>query len=330
MAVMDEVLRILEARRGETVSGEQMAAELGLSRAAVWKAVSGLKDRGFRISAGTNRGYTLESDGGMLHPETIRRHLRADGAFRLRVYDRVEGSTNDLAREAALRGEEEGLAVIADAQTAGRGRQGRPFLSPPGSGVYLSLLLRPKLPAEEAVAITGIAGVAAARAIADVGGGSAGIKWVNDVYLRGRKVCGILTEAGMGMESGGLDYAVLGIGVNLFPPPGGFPPELAEIAGAVFPGKPEDDERSRLIAAILDRFLPLYRALPDKGWLEEYRSRSILTGREVRFLRQGREHRGLVLGVDNSARLLLRLADGEETALSSGEVQLIRPLEALG
>ena len=330
MAAMDEVLRILEARRGEAVSGEQMAADLGLSRAAVWKAVSGLKDRGFRIAAGPNRGYTLASDGGSLHPETIRRHLRAAGEFQLRVYDRVEGSTNDLVREAAVRGEAEGLAVIADTQTAGRGRQGRTFVSPPGTGAYLSLLLRPKLPAEEAVAVTGIAAVAAARAIGDVGGGSAGIKWVNDIYLRGRKVCGSLTEATLDMESGGLDYAVLGIGVNLFSPPGGFPPELTEIAGAVFPGKPEDDERSRLIAAILDRFLPLYRALPDRGWLEEYRSRSILTGREVRFIREEQEHRGLVLGVDDSARLLIRLSDGKETALSSGEVQLIRPLEVRG
>ena len=328
MAAADEVLRMLEARRGESVSGEEMAAALGLSRAAVWKAVSGLKERGFRISAGTNRGYTLESDGGCLHPETIRRHLRSAGELRLRVYDEVRGSTNDLAREAAARGEAEGLAVIADSQTAGRGQQGRSFVSPPGTGVYLSLLLRPKLPAAEAVAVTGIAAVAAARAIGDMGGGSAGIKWVNDLYLRGKKVCGILTEAAMDMESGGLDYAVVGIGVNLFSPPGGFPPALAGIAGAVFPGEPRDDERSRFIAALLDRFLPLYRALPDRGWLEEYRSRSILIGREVRFLREGAERRGLVLGVDDSARLLLRLPDGGELALSSGEVQLIRPLEA--
>lgn len=327
MAAMDEVLRILEAHRGETVSGEQMAADLRLTRAAVWKAVSGLKDRGFRIAAGSNRGYTLESDGGRLHPETIRRHLRASGDFALQVFDEAPGSTNDLVREAAVRGEPEGLVVIADTQRAGRGRQGRTFVSPPGTGVYMSLLLRPKLPAEEAVAVTGIAAVAVARAIADVGGGRAGIKWVNDITLRGRKVCGILTEATMDMESGGLDYAVLGIGVNLFPPAGGFPPELADIAGAVFPGTPEDDERSRLIAAILDRFLPLYRALPDRGWLEEYRSRSILTGRDVRFIREGRESFGRVLGVDNAARLLLRLPSGEETALSSGEVQLIRPLE---
>lgn len=327
MAAMDDTLRILEAHRGETVSGEQMAADLGLTRAAVWKAVSGLKDRGFRIAAGSNRGYTLESDGGCLHPETIRRHLRAAGDFVLRVYDEAAGSTNDLVREAALRGEPEGLVVVADTQRAGRGRQGRTFVSPPGTGVYMSLLLRPKLPAAEAVAVTGIAAVAVTRAMEDLGAGGAGIKWVNDVYLRGLKVCGILTEATMDMESGGLDHAVLGIGVNLFPPAGGFPPELTGIAGAVFSGKPEDDERSRIIAAILDRFLPLYRALPDRGWLEEYRSRSILTGREVSFLREGRERRGLVLGVDDAARLLIRLDSGEETALSSGEVQLIRPLE---
>ena len=327
MAVTDEVLRILEARRGETVSGEEAAAALGLSRAAVWKAVTALRARGFGIEAGSNRGYALVSDGNRLHPETVRRHLGTREALDLRVYDSVEGSTNDLVRREAAAGAPEGLCVIADTQTGGKGRQGRAFLSPPGTGLYLSLLLRPKLPAEQAVGVTTAAAVAVCRAIEDLGGGPAEIKWVNDVWVRGRKVCGILTEAAVDMEGGGLDYAVLGIGVNLFPPPEGFPGELAVSAGAVFPGKPADDERSRLAAAILDRFLPLYRALPHRDWLPDYRARCLLTGREVRFLQGGRERRGLVLGVDDEARLLLRLPEGGETALASGEVQLIRPLE---
>lgn len=328
MSAADEVLRILEARRGQAVSGEGIAGELGLSRAAVWKAVTALRDRGFGIEATSNRGYTLVSDRNRLHPETVRLHLRTREALDLRVLDEVEGSTNDLVRREAAAGAREGLTVIADTQTGGKGRQGRAFLSPPGTGLYMSLLLRPKLPAEEAASVTTAAAVAVCRAMEDLGGGPAEIKWVNDVWVRGKKVCGILTEAAMDMESGGLDYAVLGIGVNLFPPPGGFPGDLADIAGAVFPGSPENDERSRLAAAILDRFMPLYRALPARDWLPEYRARSLLTGREVRFLRNGAECRGLVLGVDGSARLLLRLPDGEETALSSGEVQLIRPLEA--
>ena len=326
MSAADQVLRILEENRGKTVSGEKMAAALGLSRAAVWKAAAALKDRGFRIQAGPNRGYALLSDNNRLRPETVSRHLRTAEPLVLR-YAEETGSTNDLCRAAAAAGAGEGLVVFADRQTAGKGRRGRSFLSPAGTGVYLSILLRPKLPAEEAVAITGIAAVAAAQAIEDVSGRDAGIKWVNDIWLSGKKVCGILTEAAMDMESGGLEYAVLGIGVNAFPPPGGFPPELRDIAGAVFPGKPEDDERSRLLAAILDRFLPLYRALPGRDWLEEYRSRSLLTGREVRFTQGGEARRGLVLGVDDSARLLLRLPDGSETALSSGEVTLVRPLE---
>ena len=327
MPAMDDVLRILEANRGAPVSGEEMAAELGLSRAAVWKAVSGLKDRGFRIAAGPNRGYALVSDGNALHPVTVRRHLKTGETIDLR-YSAETGSTNDLVREAAGRGEAEGLVCFANAQTAGKGRLGRAFLAPPGTGVYMSLLLRPKLPAAEAAAITGIAAVAVAGAIEDLGGGPAEIKWVNDIWIRGKKVCGILTEAGMDMESAYLEYAVLGIGVNAFSPPGGFPPALREIAGAVFPGAPEDDERSRLIAAFLDRFFPLYRALPDRGWLEEYRRRSLLTGKEVRFTRNGGELRGLVLGVDDSARLLVRLPDGSETALGSGEVNLVRPLDS--
>lgn len=327
MSAGDQVLRLLERDRGEPVSGEQMAAELGLSRAAVWKAVSGLKEQGFRIRAATNRGYTLESDGNCLRPETVLRHLQSREGLELRWTEET-GSTNDLAREAAARGEPEGLVFLADRQTDGKGRQGRRFLSPGGTGLYMSLLLRPGLPAEQAVAVTGVAAVAVCRAAEALGGGPAEIKWVNDIWVRGKKVCGILTEAAMDMESGGLDYAVLGIGVNVFSPPGGFPPELREIAGALLPGEPEDDERSRLAAAILDAFLPLYRALPDRGWLEEYRRRSLLIGREVRFTRGGEDRRGLVLGIDGEARLLLRLPDGRETALGSGEVQLLRPLEA--
>jgi len=326
MSAADQVLRILEENRGKTVSGEKMAAALGLSRAAVWKAAAALKDRGFRIEAGPSRGYALLSDNNRLRPETVHRHLHTAEPLVLR-YAEEAGSTNDLCKAAAAEGEAEGLVVFAERQTAGKGRRGRSFLSPAGTGVYLSILLRPKLPAEEAVAVTGIAAVAAARAIEDVSGQEAGIKWVNDIWLSGKKVCGILTEAAMDMESGGLEYAVLGIGVNAYPPPGGFPPELRDIAGAVFPGKPEDDERSRLMAAILDRFFPLYRALPGKAWLEEYRRRSLLTGREVRFTQGGEERRGLVLGIDDAARLLLRLEDGTETALSSGEVTLVRPVD---
>lgn len=153
------------------------------------------------------------------------------------------------------------------------------------------------------------------------------IKWTNDIVLGGKKVCGILTEASMDMESGELEYAVTGIGVNVFPPPDGFPPELRDVAGTVFSGAPEDDERSRLAAAILERFFPLYRSLPDKSWLSEYRKRSLLTGREVRFTQSGTTYQGLVLGVDEEARLLVRLPDGRVTALSSGEVSLVRPME---
>ncbi len=327
MPAMDDILRILEQNRGRPVSGEDMAASLSLSRAAVWKAVAGLRDRGFIIEAGPNRGYTLVSDGNALHPETVLRHLHTAESLALRYVEET-GSTNDLCRAAAAERAAEGLVVFADAQTAGKGRRGRSFLAPAGTGVYMSVLLRPKLPAAEATAITCVAAVAAASAIQAVFGEYAEIKWVNDIWLRGKKVCGILTEAALDMESGGLEYAVLGIGVNAFAPPGGFPPELRDVAGAVFPGAPADDERSRLMAAVLDRFFPLYRALPDRGWLEEYRRRSLLTGRKVRFTQGGAECRGLVLGVDEDAHLLVRLEDGSETALSSGEVSLVRPLEA--
>ena len=326
MGIQNDVLRMLEAERGEPVSGERMAETLGLSRTAVWKAVAGLRDRGFRIEAGTNRGYALVSDGNVLLPETVLPLVRCGEVTQLRVLAET-GSTNDAARQAAAAGAREGLVIAAEAQTAGRGRQGRSFLSPPGTGLYVSLLLRPRLPAAEAVHITAAAAVAAAAAIEAVSGRRAGIKWVNDIWLEGKKVCGILTEAVVDMESGGLEYAVLGVGINVSPPPGGFPPELRDIAGTVLPGPCGDNERSRLLAALLDAFFPLYRAMPARDWLPDYRDRSLLTGREVRWVQGDRELRGQALGVDEDARLLLRLPDGSLRALSSGEALLVRPLE---
>lgn len=214
------------------------------------------------------------------------------------------------------------MALIAQQQTQGKGRLGRSFLSPKGTGLYLSVLLRPRFPAEEALSITTAAAVAVAEAIDQLTGQQTKIKWVNDVYLRGRKVCGILTEAAVDFESSGLHYAILGIGINLRAPEGGFPPgNRRGVAGPCSvtrcPLAPEPACRRHL-----EPVFAYYSALPRRDYMEAYRQRSLLTGLEVTYTQGSQSGEGLVLGVDEEARLLLRLPDGQERAFSAGEVQI--------
>ena len=235
-------------------------------------------------------------------------------------------STNLLLKERAAQ-LPEWHTVIARRQTAGRGRMGRSFCSPAGSGLYMSVLLRPKL-AADAPLITTAAAVAVCRAAEALGSDRAEIKWVNDVLIRGRKVCGILTEAGTGVEAETPDWAVLGAGINVTEPAGGFPPQIADIAGAVFP-RHERDLRERLAAAFLRQFYAIYTALPERGFVAEYQARSCLVGKRVDVLQGGQARRALALAVDDRCRLLVRYEDGTEQALFSGEVS-VRPEKGRG
>ena len=219
--------------------------------------------------------------------------------------------------------EDHGTVLIATEQTAGKGRRGHSFFSPPDTGLYLSLLLRPALEAREALSLTTCAAAAVALAIEECAGTEAEIKWVNDVFCRGKKVCGILTEAALDLESGGLQYAIVGIGVNLFPPAGGYPPELAEIMGAVFEARPQGLEaRSLLAGRILDRFFTFYREIAAKPFFDDYKKRSFLLGREIEVLEGGQVRPATALDLDPDFSLRVREADGRVRSLSSGEVRV--------
>lgn len=323
MEISDRVLRILRESR-EAVSGESIAAQLGVSRSGVWKAVGKLREDGYMIEAATNKGYRLISESGVLSPENIRRRL-APGMDDIEIDLRGEvTSTNTVLKELAEEGRPEGLVLIAEKQVRGKGRLGRSFHSPKGSGLYMSVLLRPELPAEDSLAVTTAAAVAVAKAVGKVTGRQAGIKWVNDVYLEGRKICGILTEAAIDFENQKLNYAVLGIGVNILEPPGGFPPEIAEVAGALYKEEAPPGTRTELAAEILNSFFSFYRALPERSYMREYQELSLLTGLDI-TLQQGRETwEGTVLGIDDEARLVVRLDSGGEKAFGAGEVSVVK------
>ncbi|SHH55244.1 BirA family transcriptional regulator, biotin operon repressor / biotin-[acetyl-CoA-carboxylase] ligase [Sporobacter termitidis DSM 10068] len=328
MDLKDQVLETLENNKGGYVSGNELADKLFVSRNAVWKAVKALQEDGHHISAVTNKGYCLGNDSDILSKASIEKHLgQLGGQFNVEVRKTLT-STNTVLKEKAASGAPEGTVVVAEVQTGGRGRLGRNFYSPGGTGIYFSVLLRPKGRAEEVTMITAAAAVAVAEAIEAVTGVGAGIKWVNDVYCRGKKVCGILTEGAFDFESGGMEYAVLGIGVNVTAPDSGFPEDIADKVGAVYEGAaPAAEARSRLIAEILTRFAAFYESLSGKRFIGAYQARSFVVGRDVDVIAGDTVRRARALRVDDDCRLVVRYEDDTVEALSSGEVS-IRPYSA--
>ncbi len=309
----EDVLKYLEENRESYVSGSKLAQELGVSRSAVWKVVSALKAQGFPIDCVRNRGYRLTGD--MLSEAGIRKYMFV-GAYKFRIYDIVT-STNDVARELAALGEPEGTVVIARVQSAGRGRMGRSFYSPEGCGVYFSIIVRPKRMER---LLTVMAAVAVADGIEDAGGLDTSIKWVNDVYVGEKKCCGILTEAITDMETGGIDYAVIGIGINVRTPEGGFG-KLKNIAAAALDGV--QDALNKTVAKVLDRFYELYTLSERDEIVSEYKARSFLIGREVNVVKGDYEAPATVVDIDDDCRLVVRYSETLETeSLSAGEVKI--------
>lgn len=317
MSTKDLVLAaLMEAE--EDMSGERLARKLGVSRNAVWKAIEALRGDGYEIEAGTNRGYRLNQAEDMLSEAGIRRYLTGNLGAQMELQREID-STNTRAKALAAQGASHGMLVCAASQTGGRGRFGRKFHSPDKGGIYMSLILRPNLPADQAVMVTSMTAVAVARAIERLADVKVGIKWVNDLFIEGRKVCGILCEAGMDFESGQLEYAVVGIGVNTARAE--FPEELKDIATSVGNVCGRDISRNRLIAEIcncMDEMLPL---LGTNAFMEESRARSVVLGRNVTVLRGGERFEAKAVAIDDQGGLVIETEQGRET-VRSGEISI--------
>ncbi|WP_130862647.1 biotin--[acetyl-CoA-carboxylase] ligase [Bacilliculturomica massiliensis] len=296
ITMKDHVLRVLEQHRGQYISGAKIAEALSVTRASVWKAIGELRSDGYEIAAATNRGYSLAETSDLLSPQGIAAFLKCrDPLPEIHTYPVLE-STNLTAKQMAVAGAPHLTVVAAASQTAGRGRMGRSFFSPEDAGVYFSVVLRPDAMAAAAqgfvnpVLITTAASVAAARAIQSLTGKDVQIKWVNDLYLDGKKICGILTEGVSDFETGSIESMVVGIGINCFTPQGGFPGDVADKAAALYSSVPENTDcglgrftKNRLIAAVIDELAAVQRELPDSRFIPEYRRRSLVLGREIRF-----------------------------------------------
>lgn len=321
MSTKDQVLAMLARAPGQYFSGQEIADRLGLTRASVWKSIQTLKNSGYNINAVTNRGYALSGSADIFNESAVA-SLIGDLPLKIEVCD-ILGSTNSAVRERAVAGEPEGLVIIAQEQTEGRGRSGREFHSPAG-GLYMSMLLRPKFAAPKAQLLTSLAAVAAARAAEKVCGRDIKIKWVNDLFCDGRKVCGILTEAALSLESDGLDYAVLGLGFNVEKPADGWPESIKDIAGSLFEEAAPPGTRAKLAAEFLKEFFELYADFDLNKFLPEYRSRQVVIGREIEVISSNSKPKlAMALGIDDDCRLIVRYSDGQEASLFGGEVRII-------
>ncbi|MDR1701033.1 MAG: biotin--[acetyl-CoA-carboxylase] ligase [Lachnoclostridium sp.] len=320
MSSKEKVLEILENNRGKTISGENIACELNLSRNAVWKVIESLRKDGYQISAVKNRGYSLSPDTNILSVQGIIPHLSKEHyADHLYIFQTLD-STNKKAKEMAINGCQHGTVVLSDTQTAGKGRHGKSFYSPPDSGLYISFILRSaSIHVSRITLITAAAAVAVCRAIKSVVGIEPGIKWVNDIFVDNKKICGILTEAVSDLESGEIDWIVIGIGININT---SFPDDLTDIAGSLKLSETNSNVRNRLAAELINILISSNDWAENEDVYEEYKSRQIILGKPVTVLESNNTYEALAVDIDKEGHLIVKTKDGHLTALSSGEVSV--------
>ena len=255
MSTSEKVLFILESNKGSYTSGEEMAGQCGVSRNAVWKAIRDLRKNGYDIEAISNKGYKLKGNTDIISVEGIKACL-SENLYKsdMFVYDSLD-STSDKAKELAMKGGDHGTVIVAVTQTGGRGRKDHTFYSPEG-GLYMSIILKPEfLPGTDSKAVTSFVGGAVINAIKELTGIEAYIDGINDLYVKGKKICGILLESGSEFDSNTLQWIVAGIGINFDSDIKGFPEDVKERASSLFaPGKAKIT-KNVLIAKIIEKIL---------------------------------------------------------------------------
>ncbi len=307
--------------RGGFVSGQELSELLGVSRTAIWKAIRQLEESGYEIEAVRNKGYRLVSEPDLLTTEAIASKLSTEWAGQeILSFDEIDSTNNEVKRRAEA-GAGHGLLAVSEVQTAGRGRMGRPWSSPAGSGIWMSLLLRPALSPIQASGLTLVMALAVREAIMAMTGADCGIKWPNDIVSEGKKVCGILTE--MSAEPDRINHVVIGVGINVTDD--SFPEEIRDRAISVWQICGQKIRRAELIAEILKRFERFYDLYLQNGnmslLLKDYNAALINRGRKVRVLDPAGEYEAVAEGINASGALIVE-KDGKRKEIISGEVSV--------
>ena len=356
MKTKDFLLSQLSQANGSPVSGEELAVQCGVSRAAVWKAINSLREEGYNITGTTNGGYVLESCD-VLSTEAVSAAFTGEfpqfAGARIECFKEIDSTLSQakrwLSECGALRTADGELTeagktysnavIVAEKQTAGRGRSGRSFISPAKTGIYLTVIYSPKGGITDPAKITAFSAVAVCRALSKLYGIQPAIKWINDIFYNGKKICGILTEGTTNFETGIIEAALIGIGVNIEENPEAFGGELSKTAGGIFAGEGgiKTSERgthpaggtkitrAQLAAQIAGETLQVLSE-PASSVIEEYKSLSFIIGREVEVHAlidnaQG-NYKATAIDIDQNAALVVQLPDGTKKTLISGEVSL--------
>ena len=321
MARKTELLELLRSS-GEYVSGQEICEKFGVSRTAVWKMVKQLQNDGYQINAVQNKGYRLVFTPETLSQTEIASRLHTTWAGKNLIFYKETASTNIDASHLGGDHAPEGTLVVADCQTAGRGRRGRAWESPAGSSVYMSLLLRPQIYAEHASMLTLLMAMAVARAVQNQTQVPVAIKWPNDILIHKKKICGILTE--MNLEGADIQYVVIGVGINVNQE--SFPADIAQTATSLRIETGVEQNRSALVADIMQEFEPLYSAFLEQedltGLKDAYEALLVNRNEQVRVLDPKGEYTGQALGINNKGELLVRKQDGTIVEVYAGEVSV--------
>lgn len=314
MTVKEKLLNILEQSGGQSLSGQELANKLNVSRTAVWKAMNGLSQEGYEIEADKTTGYRLIKSGDILSAEVIRAKLPEKLKDNEIIVLKTVDSTNNYAKKAAADGAKNGTIIVADTQTAGRGRRGNSFYSPPKTGLYMTVILRRDFFNSDTDLITICAGCGVCRAIEELTDKAPLIKWVNDVYLDGKKICGILSEATIDFEAKTIDSVAVGMGINLTTED--FPEGLEKKAGTLGLSL----NRSALAAKTAECLFRCLERTREEN-IADYKAHSLVLGKQVSFVKNNIDYTAEAVDIDDKGQLIVKTKDGE-MILNSGEISV--------
>jgi len=321
------IIRMFKEKDG-FVSGEEMSRRLGITRAAIWKKITALRDKGYVIEGSTAKGYRLIKTPEFA-VEELKILVKGDFGKEIIFHESLD-STNTLAMELAEKGGHHGTAVIADRQIKGKGRLGRTWVSPPQGNIYMSVIVRPELEPKDATLLTIMSAISCARAIRNSTGLEVKIKWPNDLMVSERKLGGILTE--MKSDQDRIVFAVIGIGINVSSSLDAFPPEVRAVAASIIEelrekGYSQEISRTLIIAAILNELERWFKVLMKGGRIQlinEWKKLSSTLGRRVKVVSGKDTFSGIAEDIDEEGMLILRLPSGGVKKISAGDVIMLR------
>ena len=319
MDIKDRILMFLLENSNQNISGEKIANVLYISRTAVWKAINKLKKLGHKIDSNGNKGYHYKktdiiSEGGIryyLNEKTIN--------IPIRYLDKID-STNKIAKIEAPNNKNEKTIYVTANQSDGIGRFGRSFFGEKDGGIYLSIVLKPSKPLKNIPLITIKTAIAAKRVIDKVAKVDIKIKWVNDLFLSGKKVAGILTEGITDYETMSVSTIIVGIGINFFMKE--FPIELREIAGSIFEEKPKDITKNQLIGDFISEFFTIFDEEDNEKIIDEYKNALFILGKKIMFTKNNKNYNGTATDITKNGELVVLLEDKKEIILNSGEISI--------